>query len=114
VESDQSDKNWKLELRYGKRQTAYRHYTAIAEGVVGELPDGFSCRPGNAFMGMKTWALSPDESADMIRVIGKQIGFSITGKVYAYDTEPSQPPREDAYGYDITFTPFESEPQEEN
>ena len=104
-----SDKNWKLELRYGRRKTPYRHYTAIAEGVVGPLAEGFSCRPGSAFMAMKTWASSPDESADMARVIGEQIGFTVTGNVQIYDTEPSQPPKDDPYGYDINFTPFDAE-----
>ena len=100
------DKDWKLKLRYGKTTTPYRHYTVIAQGVVAELAEGFSCRPGDAFMSMKTWASSPEESADMVRVIGKQIGFAVTGRIQVYDTEPSQPPRDDPYGYDINFAPF--------
>ena len=109
MEADRPNKNWKLELRYGKRQTPYRHYTAIAVGVAGQLIEGFTCPPGNAVMGMKTWASSPEESADMIHEISDQIGFAVKGKVRVYDTEPTQPPREDPYGYDITFTPFASE-----
>jgi hypothetical protein len=106
VDADRPDRIWKLKLRYGRLKTPYRHYTVIAEGVVGELAQGFSCPAGDAFMGMKTWASSPDEAMDMIHVIGKEIGFTVTGRMYLYDTEPSQPPRATPHGYDIAFTPF--------
>jgi hypothetical protein len=59
---------------------------------------------------MKTWATSSDESGDMIRVIGEQIGFTITGRILIYETEPSEPPKENPFGYDIKFQPFDSEP----
>ncbi len=107
MNSDHQDKNWKLKLRYGKLATPFHHYTAIAEGVAGELSDGFSCRPGSAFMGMKMWASSIDEASDMMVVIGKQIGFSVTGRIYVYETEPDAPPRDKPSGYDIQFTPFD-------
>jgi hypothetical protein len=107
MESEQPDPSWKAQLRYGKIQTPFHHFTALAEGTVGELADGFECPPGSAFMGMKTWALSADESADMIRVICGQIGFTVTGDIQIYETEPQQPPRDNPHGYDITFTPFE-------
>jgi len=55
-------------------------------------------------MGMKTWATSSGESADMIKVIGQQIGFTVTGNIQIYETEPIQPPREKPFGYDIIFT----------
>jgi hypothetical protein len=102
------DKDWKLKLRYGHLRTPFKHYTAIAEGVVGELAEGFSCPPGNAFMSMKTWASSVDESADMVRAIGETIGFQVTGDTQVYDTEPTQPPRANPFGYDISLTPFDS------
>ena len=105
---DQPDKDWKLKLRYGKLTTPYHHYTAIGEGVVANLAEGFSCPPGSAFMAMKTWASSPDESAEMLRVIGKQIGFTVTGKIEVYETEAVAPPRDDPHGYDINFTPFDA------
>ena len=60
-------------------------------------------------MGMKTWASSEDESADMIQAIGEQIGFTVTGQIQIYETEPMQPPRVDPYGYDIIFTPFDDD-----
>jgi hypothetical protein len=100
------EKNWKLKLGYGKTKTPYKHYTAIADGIVVKLIDGFECRSGKAYMGMKTWALSTEESANMIKVIGKEIGFEVTGKIEVYSSEAVQPPNENPYGYDIKFTPY--------
>ncbi|MGV3658237.1 MAG: hypothetical protein ACO1NX_09790 [Chitinophagaceae bacterium] len=68
---EEFENDWKLKLRYGKLQTCYKHITVIAEGIAGELEDGFDCPPGNAFMSMKTWASSDEEAADMIQAIGK-------------------------------------------
>lgn len=102
----EDEKDWKLKLRYGKETTPYNHFTALAEGVVGDLIDGFECPAGNAFMGMKVWASDADESAAMIQSIGSQIGFEVTGDIQIYETEPKQPPKENPYGYDIQFTPF--------
>jgi len=106
---DNADKDWKLKLRYGKLQTPFKHVTLIAEGIAGELHDGFTCLPGNAYMGMKAWATSDEEAADMIQVIGKQIGFDITGAIQIYYTDPSEPPQKKPHGYDIRFTPFNEE-----
>lgn len=99
-------KDWKLALRYGKMHTPFSHYTIIADGVANELSDGFECRPGKAFMAMKTWSTSADESIDMAIAIGEQIGFTVTGKVEVYETEPKEPPQENPYGYGISFTPY--------
>jgi hypothetical protein len=107
MDDDAVDKDWKLKLHYGQLQTPFKHYTAIAEGVVGELADGFVCRPGNAFMAMKAWASSAEESAHVVRVIGEKMGFDVTGNTQVYDTEPPEPPRPDPFGYDINFTPFD-------
>jgi hypothetical protein len=109
VDDEPEDGAWKLKLRYGQIKTPYFHYSVIAEGVAGVLSDGFSCPPGGAFMGMKAWASSSGEATDMIRVIGQQIGFTVTGHTYVYDTEPAQPPGENPRGYDINFTPFASD-----
>jgi hypothetical protein len=106
-DDDSVDGAWKLKLRYGRIETPYSHFTLIAEGVVGELADGFSCRPGKAFMGMKVWASSHDEATDMIRAIGKEIGFELIGRVQIYKSEPAEPPRDNPLGYDINFTPFD-------
>jgi hypothetical protein len=99
-------KDWKLKLRYGKTKTDFKHFTVLADGIVGELKDGFECRPGRAWMAMKTWAHDSDESADMIQVIGEEIGFNVDGKIEIYDTEPNEPPKDKPYGYDINFTPY--------
>lgn len=101
--------NWKLKLRYGKITTPFKHFTVFADGVVGELCEGFQCRPGRAWMAMKTWATDADESADMIQVIGKEIGFSVDGRIHIYDTEPEQPPKDKPFGYDIGFTPYDGD-----
>lgn len=103
----EAEKDWKLKLRYGKLTTPYSHFTVLAEGMVGDLEEGFECRRGKAFMAMKVWASSTDEAADMIQSIGEQIGFEITGKIEVFDTEPQDPPQEDPFGYDINFTPFD-------
>ncbi|MDX2109825.1 MAG: hypothetical protein SFY80_06230 [Verrucomicrobiota bacterium] len=98
--------DWKLKLRYGKTKTPYVHFTALAEGTMKKKENDYGCPIGPAWMGMKTWATDSAESADMIRVIGAKLGFEIPGNVQIYDTEPTRPPRENPFGYDITFTPF--------
>jgi hypothetical protein len=97
-------KNWKLKLRYGKLRTPYKHFTAITKGTV-EESSTFS--PGNAFMGIKMWAATYDDAADLVESVARQVCFTITGKIELFDTEPQEPPREDAYGYDVDFTYFQ-------
>ena len=101
------EKDWKLKLRYGKITTPYKHFTVLAPGIVRQLDDGFECRPGNAFMGMKVWASSFEEAADMIQTIGKQIGFAVTDDIQIYNSAPQEPPQQNPYAYDIQFTPFD-------
>ena len=103
-----SNRDWKLKLRYGKTKTEFEHFTTIAEGVVVKLSEGFSCRPGKAIFAMKVWASSINEAADMVRAISGQIGFVLTGKIDIYKTEPSAPPGTNPHGYNIQFTPFDS------
>ena len=86
----------------------YTHYTVLASGVVEDLEEGFECPKGNAYMGMKIWAESLDESADVYQSIAKQIGFNVTGDIEIYQTDPMEPPGQNPCGYDITFTPFEN------
>lgn len=100
-------KNWKLKLRYGKISTAFKHYTVLADGEVGELGHGFACRPGKAWMAMKIWANSMDESVEMIQSIGAEIGFEVTGKIEVYETDPTAPPSDKPFGYGINFTPYD-------
>ena len=107
MSDEADDKERKLRLRSGQLRTAFKHYTVIAKGVAGALMPGYSCRPGNAFMGMKTWARSAEESVDMVRSVGAEIGFRVTGRIELYETEPKQPPLDHPIGYDIQFTPFD-------
>lgn len=102
-----NESGWKLKLRYGKETTQYTHYTVLAEGICGEMIDGFTCPKGNAIMGIKVWATDIDEPSHMVKSIGSQIGFDVTGKIQIYETEPEEPPRENPHGYDIQFTPYE-------
>jgi hypothetical protein len=106
---DQAAVAARLRLRYGPLGTLRRHYTAIAEGVVQTLAEGFPCRPGSAYMGINLWASSLEQSVDMVRVIGRRIGFAVTGTVQVYETEPHEPATDSARGYGITFTPFDPE-----
>jgi len=103
----EDESNWKLKLRYDREITPFQHFTAIGDGVVAELIEGFECRKGPAVMAIKTWATDADESADMLRNIGEQIGFDATGKIEIYETDPEQPPKEHPFGYDINFTPYD-------
>lgn len=102
-----TEQDWKLKLRNGKLKTCFQHFTAIAEGEVGQLAEGFACRPGAAFISMKTWASSSEATAIMMGTIGKQIGFIVTGRVQIYQTEPSQPPEDVPTAYDISFAPID-------
>ena len=115
-------KDWKLKLRYGKLKTQYKHYTVIADGIVGELANGYytfipengapkrmhsdECPKCRAVMSVKTWVLDADQAIDITKNIGQQIGFSVDGKIEVYTTPPEQQPVDEPYGYDIRFTPY--------
>lgn len=90
----------------GNPETRYKHFTLIADGIAGDLKDGFVCESGPAFMGMKVWASSYEEAAEMIRVIGRQIGFSVTGDIEIYNSDPKEPCGDHPHGYEINFTPY--------
>ena len=107
MNANEPTEDWKLQYRYGKLNTPYRHYSIIADGVVEKIGGGFDAKPGPAFMGMKVWASSHEEAADMARVIGSHIGFVVTGDIQIYDTEPSEPPSDNPRGYGINFTPYD-------
>ena len=104
MSEDQTD--WKLKLRYGKLTTNFSHFTILADGIVGELVNGFDCPSGPAWMAMKAWAEHAGEADHMTRLIAGQIGFTVTGKVFVYVTEPEVPPQENPHGYDINFKPY--------
>jgi hypothetical protein len=100
----EQDKNWKLKLRYGKLTTIYKHFTTITKGVIQEESE---YSPGNAFMAIKIWATTYDDAADLVESVAEQIGFVITGQIEVFDTEPQEPPKQNAYGYDLGFTYFQ-------
>jgi len=60
-------------------------------------------------MAMKAWASDSDEAANMIQDIGMQVGFTVDGNIEIYETEPTEPPKENPYGYDITFSPYDQD-----
>lgn len=98
--------DWKVQLRYGRISTPFKHYALVADGTAGQLAEGFECRPGPAVMAMKGWATDPDEAVDMIRYVSEQIGFSIAEKIEVYEAELDEPPRERPFAYNISFVPY--------
>lgn len=103
---DDEIKDWKLKLRYGRLTTNFKHFTVLADGEVGELIEGFDCRPGRAWMSMKVWAADADEAVDLIDLVGKDVGFTVDGRTHVYTTEPTEPPRERPCAYDIKFSSY--------
>jgi len=106
MEQNPPDPSWKLKLRYGLLKTPFHPFFVIGEGEAGELSYGYECRPGSAWMSMKVWAASSEESADMLRSIGNEIGFTVTGRIMVYEIEPEVPPTEEPTAYNIEFSPF--------
>jgi hypothetical protein len=101
-------KNWKLKLKYGKLDTAFRHFTLIGDGEIMEANPDFDTTKGSAaFFSMKVWAKDQDEATDMLVTIGSEVGFSATGKIYIYTTDPEQPPGDNPRAYDLGFNQYE-------
>jgi hypothetical protein len=101
-------KNWKLKLRYGKLKTAFRHFTLIGDGEIAESNTDFGTTKGAAaFFTIKVWARDQEEAVRMLAVIGRDVGFSATGEVNVYLTDPEQPPGEHPSGYDLGFSQYE-------
>jgi len=98
---------WKLDLKSGKLNTPFEHFTILADGEVENEIEGFDAPKGNAIMGIKVWATDIEESPYMVKSVGSQIGFNVTGEIQIYKTEPEQPPRDNPFGYDIQFTAYE-------
>ena len=84
-----------------------QHFTVLADAIVGQLTEGFTCRPGKAFVAMKVWANSTQEAADKNENIGSQIGFQVDGKIDIFQTPPIEMAKEKPFGYDIQFTPYQ-------
>lgn len=104
---EKSHDNWKLKLKYEKSVTPYEHFTILAEGIVaGELRDGYVCRPGNAFMSIKVWAVSSDVACEMTFWIAEQLGFQLTGRIEIFSTEPDEPSGDQPFIYQVGFQAF--------
>lgn len=104
-------KDWRLRLRLGKDKTRFLHYTVLLDGSVTQ-ETSFDCPIGNAWMGIKVWALNDNMAADIACSIADEIGFKVKNSkhsVQIYDTQPQQPPHDKPYGYDINFTPYSDE-----
>jgi len=70
MDLNEPEPSWRLKLRKGLATTPYKHFTVLAEGRVDTaLTEGYSCPAGPAFMGLKTWSSSGDESAQMLQAI---------------------------------------------
>jgi|JI8StandDraft_2_1071088.scaffolds.fasta_scaffold195789_1 hypothetical protein len=106
-------KDWKLKLRYGKMTTPFTHFTILGNSEIGEVTEGFSCRPGPGYVGMKIWATDTQEAADIFFDIGSKVGFVPYNKVEVYETDAEEPPREKPYAYDITFMPYDENESEQ-
>lgn len=103
--------NWKLRLKYGRENTPFHHYTVLIDGST-TADTTIDCPIGNAWLGIKIWALDYDMAADIACYIAKDIGFNIKDSshgVQIFETQPEQPPRDKPYGYDIKFTPYMDE-----
>ena len=87
---------WKLLYRLGLLRTPYRHFTASARGT----KDGEA-----AVLSMSSWAPSKEVAADMVEVIGRELGFLVTGSVDVRENgHPAEPPPQknpSAYGLSI-------------
>ena len=99
-----------MKLRYGTLTTEYEHVTIIADGRILLTNQLDNYPAGPTIMSMKAWASSSQEAVDMATRIGKELGFQVTGRVDVYDTEPGKPPRENPFGYDMDFVPYDEEP----
>lgn len=87
-------------------ESKFLHFTIIADVVVGQLR-GFTCSPGPAYMGMQVWAKSVQHIKGMVKALGREIGFEITGDILIYkETTPKRAPQEHPFCYDIIFKPY--------
>ncbi len=102
----ENESDWKLKYKYGIKKTSFKHYTILAPGVSKNIENAFNCPDGKAIMGMKIWAFNSKEAATLFQEVGDQIGFTTTGNIEIYDSDPQEPPQENPSVYNINFTPF--------
>ncbi len=104
---DTHSKNWKLDLRYGRTKTPFTHFTLIINGEILEADTEAGVAQGPCIMGLKVWATNEEEAVDVAYSVAKRLGFTVSGKIQFYLTEPHQPPSENPSAYGATFTPYE-------
>ena len=98
--------DWKALYQSGRLETPYRHYAVIMNGVAGRKAADFGAKPGPAFMGMKIWASSSAEAAQMARSYAERASFTIRGEIEVYATDPTEPPRDEPYAYSVKVTSY--------
>jgi hypothetical protein len=103
---EQTPRNWKLLLRYGRLKTRYEHFTVFVDVRVTEPQADVRSQLGPAWMAMKVWAPSADAAAEIICHFAPQVGAEVRGKCEVYKSEPDEPPQDTPYAYDLRFTAY--------
>ena len=93
--------------------TDFTHYTMLADGEVFEPNADFDTECGRYIMAMKVWAKDADQAADMIVAIGQRLGFKPDGELQVFVTEPEEPADDQPFGYDINFTSYSEDEEDE-
>ena len=93
--------------------TDLTHFTTLADGEVREPNREFETEPGRYIMAMKVWAKDAEQAADMIVAIGERLGFHPDGELQVFVTEPEEPADDQPYGYDIQFTSYSEEDEDD-
>nr|WP_321361046.1 hypothetical protein [uncultured Hyphomonas sp.] len=93
--------------------TEFTHYTLLADGEVFAPNLDFDTERGRYIMAMKVWATDADQAADMIVAIGERLGFKPDGELQVFMTEPDEPADDEPFGYDIQFTSYSADEENE-
>jgi hypothetical protein len=93
--------------------TGYTHFTLLADGHVVEPNEDYETTPGPCIMAMKVWASDANEAADMIVAIGERLGFRPDGELQVFITDPDEPADDEPFGYDIQFTSYSEDEEDE-
>ena len=93
--------------------TEFTHFTLLADGEVFAPNLDFETERGRYIMAMKVWAKDAEEAADMIVAIGERLGFRPDGELQVFMTEPDEPADDQPFGYDIQFTSYSEDKENE-
>ena len=93
--------------------TEFQHFTLLADGEVFAPNADFDTERGRYIMAMKVWATDAEEAADMIVAIGERLGFRPDGELQVFMTEPDEPADDQPFGYDIQFTSYSEDEENE-